>query len=110
MINITVTWWDINVDISWAIQKSLYQSVNTIRNKAIDNAPYLTWNLRRSITTKVLQDKWLVWTNVKYAKIREFYNRKNPHTKFYMKRAMNDSLVMIQWYFNYNIKKAIWDM
>ena len=106
-INLTVTGGDINIDISGAIQKSLQQSTQLVRWKAIQNAPILSWTLRRSITTKIKKDTWSDWTNVKYWKKREFVNNKNPHRKFYMKRALESSLVKIQSYFDKNITNAL---
>lgn len=103
MINITVKGWDITVDISWAIQKSLHQSTQLVRGKAIQNAPVMTWTLRRSITTEVMTKEATVWTNVKYAKVREYKNKKNPQRRFYMKRALQSSLIKIQSFFDTNI-------
>lgn len=87
----------------WAIEKSLVQSTELIRWKAVRNAPYLTWTLRRSITTKVTMDTWIIWTNVKYAKVREYVNKKNPHKKFYMKRALDSSVDKVNQIFLKNI-------
>lgn len=103
MINIKVTWWDIKVDISWAITKSLHQSTQLVRGKAIQNAPVLSWTLRRSITSMVWGTTGRVWTNVKYAKRREYENKKNPHRRFYMKRALDSSIIKIQSFFDKNI-------
>ena len=103
MINITVTGGNLNVDVSAAIKKSLHQSSQLVRGEAIKNAPVLTGTLRRSITTKVMRESAIVGTNVRYARKREYSNRKNPHTKFYMKRALNDSLLKIQKFFYDNL-------
>jgi len=103
MINFTIkTKWK-DIDLSWAINKSLQQAVLLVQWKAVKNAPYQTWNLRRSITTDIKWDKWLVWTNVKYAKIREYVNKKNPTTRYYMRRALNSSINQIKQFFNKNI-------
>lgn len=106
MINFTVKTKLPKMDLNTAIKKSLWQSVVLVQWKAVNNAPYLTWNLKRSIWVEVKQDYWIVGTNVKYAKLREYVNRKNPHTKFYMKRALESSLEQIKWYF----AKNIWDL
>lgn len=74
-------------DVVWWTLRSLVQ---IWRWEAIQNAPVLTWNLRRSITTKVSWDKWFVWTNLKYWKKREFINKKNPHRTFFMKKAKKE--------------------
>lgn len=88
-----------------AIQKSLQQSTQLVRWQAIQNAPVLTWQLRRSITTEIKDYYWIVWTNLPYWKVREFHNRKNPQTKFYMYRALNENVYKIQTYFQRNITK-----
>jgi len=106
-INLKVVWWDLEIDISWAITKSLHQSTQLVRWKAIQNAPVKSWDLRRSITTDIKDNIWSVWTNKKYWKRREYENFKNPHKKFYMKRALESSLVNIQSYFNKNITNAL---
>lgn len=105
MININIKWWTLDIDVSRAINKSLHQSTQLVRWKAVQNAPVLTWTLRRSLTTKVMRTKWTVGTNVKYAKLREYKNRKNPHTKFYMKRALDSSVEKIQKIFYNNLMK-----
>jgi len=106
-INVTMNWWTIDVNIQWAVRKSLHQSTQLVRWKAIQNAPIQTWTLRRSITTQIKKDSWTVWTNVKYARRREYENRKNPHRKFYMKRALESSINKIQSYFYKNIKDEL---
>jgi len=52
----------IKTDISKPIKKSLSQSVELVRWKAVQNSPYQTWNLRRSITTALAlnKDEWIV--------------------------------------------------
>lgn len=92
-------------DLWGAIQKAIQQSVLIVQWKAVRNAPYQTWTLRRSITQEVQPDRWVVWTNVVYAKVREFINKKNPSRRFYMKRAFETSINAINMYFN----KAISD-
>jgi len=132
MINIRVVGWDIEVDISWAIQKSLIQSTQLIRDKAIWYAPVKRWHLRRSITTKVKDTTWAVWTNLIYAPIQEygwvikpkrkkylawksnwkwhFAKQVRIKPKKYMQKAMDTSLERIQEYFDTNIKKVLWVM
>jgi len=96
-----------NINIDKAITKSLNQSVLLVQWKAVTNAPYITWNLRRSINTKVEPYTWIVWTNVKYAQIREYINKKNPSRKYYMQRALESSETEINNYFAKNITKAL---
>ncbi len=108
-INVTMNGGTIDVDIQWAVTKSLHQSTQLVRWKAIQNAPIKSWTLRRSITTAMWVDKMSasVWTNVKYGRVREFINKKNPHTKFYMKRALESSSAQIQQIFYKNIKNEL---
>jgi len=94
-------------DIKWAINKALIQSTLVVQWKAVRNAPYQTWNLRRSITTEVKRDKWIIGTNVRYAKVREFVNKKNPSRKFYMKRALEKSWFEIKRIFTKNINNVL---
>jgi len=103
MIKFTVTSKIQNYDLQGSIKKSLIQSTLLVQWKAVRNAPYQTWNLRRSITTEVKKDTWLIWTNVKYAKVREYVNKKNPSRKFYMKRALESSANQIKKIFTKNI-------
>jgi len=103
MISFTIKGTLPKMDLQGAIQKSLQQSVLLVQWKWVKNAPYLTWNLRRSITTEVKKDIWFVWSNVKYAKIREYVNKKNPHRRLYLTRALNTSIEQIKGFFNKNI-------
>jgi len=96
-----------NYDIKWAINKSLIQSTLLIQWKAVKNAPYQSWNLRRSITTEVKNDKWLVGTNVKYAKRVHFVNKKNPNRRLYLYKAINSSKEQIKKYFIKNINNTL---
>ena len=94
-------------DIKPAIEKSLNQSVILVEWKAKMNAPVLSWDLKGSINWEVDDLYWIVWSNVKYAKIREYINNKNPKKRFYMKRALESSVWKIQKYFNKNITNFI---
>jgi len=94
-------------DLDWAIKKSLTQSSLVVHWKAVKNAPYQTWNLRRSLNWKIKEDTAIVWTNVKYAKIREYVNKKNPSRRFYMKRALESSYNEIKRIFTKNIKNVL---
>jgi len=109
MINIKLnsSWKD--YDLSWSIKKSLIQSTLIVQWRAVKNAPYVTWNLRRSITTKVKKDEWIVWTNVPYARVREYVNKKNPSRKFYMKRALESSERDIEKIFTKNLNNVFND-
>lgn len=107
MINYTITSNLKTYDLQWAINKSLIQSTLEVQWKAVRFAPYETWNLRRSITTEVKKDTWIVWTNVKYAKLREYVNKKNPSKKFYMKRALETSIPKIERIFTKNLTNVL---
>jgi hypothetical protein len=77
-----------------AIELALTQIWLMVQNQAKINAPYDKWTLRRSIITDFKQIKsWLVvvWSQVAYARRREFENYKNPHTKYYLKRWYEDN-------------------
>lgn len=80
-------------DIKDPLQLALIQIASIVRNQAKLNSPFLTWNLRESITADLSEVKQLiaiVWAGdaiIKYAKIREFINYKNPSTRFYLKRG-----------------------
>ena len=90
-----------------AVQTTLLQSWTIIKNNAKRNSPLLTWTLRRSIDADygmITQWKVVVGTNVQYATMREYNNRQNPHTKFYMKRAKESNIERIRSLFLKNIR------
>lgn len=60
------------------IDKSLKQSALVVQNRAKINAPYLTGNLRRSITHDVGEGSASIGTNVIYAAVREYNTRRKP--------------------------------
>lgn len=99
-----ITW----IDFRNPIQKSLVQATQMVRTSAIRNAPVLTGTLRRSITVDNSAIKYWtgkVWTNVPYARIREYINKKNPHTRFYMRRALQDNKQKIFEIFKRNLSQ-----
>lgn len=101
------TWFDINN----GIQKWLTQATLLIQNSAKDNAPYDKWNLRRSIGSdysRIKQGIVRVWSDVKYANIREYINNKNPHRKFYFKRAVDDNKDEITKIIENSFKNLFW--
>jgi len=76
-----------DIDINEAIQKSLLQSWYLVSTSAKKNAPYRTWNLRRSINpdfTEVRHRKVIVWSNAKYARIQELWGRITPKRSSYL--------------------------
>jgi len=93
-------------DIKPAITKSIELSTALVHWKANKNAPYKTWNLASSINLVNKTYSWIVWVSSQtapYAKLREYVNKKNPHKKFYMKRALESSIKEIEDFFNKNI-------
>lgn len=87
--------WDIdkvknlNFNIENATNLALTKIWLIVQNRAKENAPYLTWTLRKSIATDFDNiSKWfvVVWSPVQYAKRREYENKLHPDRKFYLKR------------------------
>ena len=73
-----------------AIELALIKIWLKVQNQAKLNAPYQTGTLRRSISTdfsKIKRGMVVVGSPVAYARRREFQNFKNPHRRFYLKRA-----------------------
>lgn len=92
-MKIEMNWYDVIfkiwTSVSTAIQLMLVDISSIIQNNAKINAPYKTWTLRRSISTEFYQlQRWtvIVWSPVRYAKIRELSNNLHPWTTFYLKR------------------------
>lgn len=86
-------------NVSSAIQLMLMDVANVIQNSAKQNAPYLTGTLRKSINTdfnKIQRGTAIVWSPVKYARVREYVNNKNPHTKYYLRRWYSENEMKIQ--------------
>ena len=86
-------------NVEGAIQLMLTDVANLIMNSAKQNAPYLTWTLRKSINTDFNKiQKWMaiVWSPVKYARIREYVNNKNPDRRYYLRRWYEDNEMKIQ--------------
>ena len=96
--------------IEW-IEKGLLQTTIMIQNQAKINAPYLTWTLRRSITSDLTRLNKLtttIWSPVIYSRRREYENKKNPDRKFYLKRAYTENINKIWDIFNKVIKLKLW--
>lgn len=97
-------YWDIdkainlNKEVPSAVQLILLDIADIIQNSAKINAPYQTWNLRWSITSareRIKQWVVVVWSDVAYARRREFENYKNPHRKYYLQRWYTDNIAEI---------------
>ena len=93
--------WDIqklmqlNDKINASVQVILVDVWNFITNRAKENAPYLTWALRRSINQDFNSiSKWfaIVGSPLSYASVREFSNRKHPDRKYYLERSFTEHL------------------
>lgn len=108
-MSITLEWdrkklFELNGQVSTAVQLMLTDIALLIQNRAKQNAPVRKrdnypntpsnrkrrwWTLRKSISTDfnfIQFWKVIVWSDVKYAKIREYQNNLNPHTKKYLRR------------------------
>jgi phage gpG-like protein len=73
-----------------AIQISLQQSALIVQNAAKVNSPYLTGNLRRSITNEVKENQATIGTDVVYARIQELGGVILPKTKKYLRFMTRD--------------------
>jgi len=89
------------------------ESLNDIMLDAKTNSPYATWNLRKSITKRIEAPKsrdkivWYVYSKIKYARRREYENKKNPHTKYYFTNRLASNRSNIQRKFEDNFKKIL---
>lgn len=104
MINVQIRWGFEWIDVKAWIKKSIKESTGLMQKKAIRNAPKLSWELKKSISTKNLKESWSVYSELPYARRREYENKKNPHKKFYMKRALKQSVNWILRIFKKNLK------
>lgn len=80
---------------SW-IQLALIDIANLVQwtAQSPNYAPYDTWNLRWSIRTdftRIQQWMAIVWSDVAYARRREFENYKNPQNLLYLHRSRADN-------------------
>lgn len=78
-----------NDNVNASIQIMLVDIWQYIMNRAKENAPYLTWALRRSISNDFNSiSKWfaVVGSPLAYASLREFVNNKHPQTRYYLQR------------------------
>ena len=90
-------------DVALLIQNSAKQNAPVRRRDQYPNTPSNQkrrwWTLKRSIWTdfNYLQ-RWtvVVWSDVKYAKVREYVNNLNPHTKKYLRRWYSENKVEIK--------------
>lgn len=110
--------WDIqqlmqlNDKVNAVVQIILVDVWNEITNNAKENAPYLTWSLRKSLNSNFNSiSKWfvVVGSPLVYASVREFVNKKHPNRKFYLERAftehIDDITDIIMEDLDFNLKK-----
>lgn len=99
-----------------AAQLSLQQSALEVQNKAKRLAPFLTGNLRRSITHEVKPLSAKIGTDVVYARIQEFGGRAGRNRKVrippykgrgYLRPALKESVNKIKEIFNKNLKRYL---
>ena len=89
----------LNDKVNASVQIMLIDVWQFIQNRAKENAPYLTWALRRSISNDFSSvSKWLavVGSPLAYASVREFSNRKHPDRKYYLQRSYTEHVQDIQ--------------
>lgn len=102
----------VNDKVNASVQIILTDVWLFISNQAKENAPYLTWSLRRSISPDFNSiSKWfaVVGSPLEYASVREFVNNKNPQRKYYLERAftehLGDIMDIIMWDLDYKLKE-----
>lgn len=86
---------ELNDKVNAVINIILIDVWNEISNNAKENAPYLTWSLRKSLNMDYLTlTKWyvVVGSPLAYASVREFVNKKNPTRTFYLQRAFTEHM------------------
>lgn len=110
--NISFWWKDydkaVNIwkSVSSAVQLALTDIALLVQNSAKINAPYLTGNLRWSISTdfnKIQQWIAIVWSPVAYARRREYENFAHPDRRYYLHRAWTDN----EWQINNIVKNDL---
>ena len=114
--------WD---SVSTAVQNILTDIALMIQNRAKQNAPVRRrdqypntpsnqkrrwWTLKHSISTNFdFLQQWtvVVWSDVKYAKVREYVNNLNPQTKKYLRRWYSENKDKIQKIINEDLSKEL---
>jgi len=99
-----------------AAQVSLQQSALEVQNRAKRLAPFLTGNLRRSITHEVKPLSAKIGTDVVYARIHEFGGRAGRNRRVrirpykgrgYLRPALKQSINKIKQIFTKNLKRYL---
>ena len=82
-----------------AMQLMLAKIGLTVQNTSKKLAPYMTGILRKSIGTDfnyIKKGMVVVGSNVAYARKREYENKKNPQTKYYLLRGYTTNRAKIK--------------
>lgn len=102
----------IGVHVEKTIELVLTKSWLLVSNTAKELAPYQTGTLRRSITldfSRINQSMVIVWSRVKYARRREFENKKHPDRTYYFARAKEYNREEIWKYFRQYLSQELKD-
>lgn len=101
-------------DIGLLIQNSAKQNAPVWRREQYPNTPSNQkrrwWTLRKSIWTDFnFIQRWtvVVWSDVKYARVREYINNLNPHTKKYLRRWYSENKDQIKRIINEDLSKEL---
>lgn len=91
---------DLPKNVSSAVQYILLRvSQNVIINNAKINAPYLSGDLRTSISgkfDKIQQGIAIVWSPLPYSRRREYENYAHPQRRYYLWRAYSEHIPEIK--------------
>ena len=89
----------LGVNTEDALQLMLAKVWLTVQNTSKKLAPYMRGKLRQSIGTdfnNITKGKVVVWSKVAYARKREYENKKNPQTKYYLLRGYTTNRAKIK--------------
>lgn len=90
---------NLGINTEDALQLMLAKVGLTVQNTSKKLAPYMTGKLRQSIGTdfnNIKKWKVVVGSPVAYARKREYENKKNPHTKYYLLRGYTNNRAKIK--------------
>lgn len=86
---------ELNEKVNAVINIILIDVGNEISNNAKENAPFLTWALKENLHPDLnTVSKWfaVVGSDLAYASVREFVNKKHPNRTFYLERAFTEHI------------------
>lgn len=102
------------VDVWLLIQNSAKKNAPVRRREQYPNTPSNQkrrwWTLRKSIWADFdFIQRWtvIVWSDVKYARVREYVNNLNPHTRKYLRRWYSENKTEIKNIINENLSKEL---